>query len=145
MTFRDENNFPELYESIDEGMENALTSLAVATNEQIHEGFDFGQDALGNDWKPLKEETIRAKGSSKILIDKGDMRDSVTYEVDEEQLEARVGSNSDILPYHEFGVPENNLPRRAVLGPGAVWAEKNIDDEFGDVMAIELEGAVLDG
>ena len=51
--------------------------LGIEGEAIIKDAFDQG----GPGWETLKEETIRRKGSSAILIDKGIMRNSITSEV----------------------------------------------------------------
>lgn len=47
---------------------------------QIQKAFENG--GINGDWEPNSPLTIERKGSSKPLIDKGDLRRSITYEVD---------------------------------------------------------------
>lgn len=42
---------------------------------------DMQQKIVNGSFKPLKEETIKRKGSTKPLIDTGALRQSITYEV----------------------------------------------------------------
>lgn len=53
--------------------EAGLTATVVIDDAFASGGF--------GEWKPLQPETIRRKGSDKILIDTGDLRRSITYEV----------------------------------------------------------------
>ena len=57
--------------------EVGLTATVV-----INDAFESG--GFG-DWAPLKPETIRRKGSDGILIDTGDLRRSISYEVMNDQ------------------------------------------------------------
>lgn len=52
---------------------------AVETIQSAFASGGFGQ------WAPLKPETIRRKGSDGILIDTGDLRRSISYEVMNDQ------------------------------------------------------------
>lgn len=47
---------------------------------QIQKAFENG--GINGEWEPNSPLTIERKGSSKPLIDKGDLRRSITYEVD---------------------------------------------------------------
>lgn len=56
----------------------AYAELGIVSEIIIQKGFETG--GYGK-WKPLKESTIRAKGSSAILIETAQLRRSVTSEV----------------------------------------------------------------
>lgn len=60
------------------GVKSAVKLLGVLGEETVQEAFatgGFGQ------WAPLKKETIRRKGSSRILIDTAQLRKAVTSRV----------------------------------------------------------------
>ena len=60
------------------GVKSAVKLLGVLGEETVQEAFatgGFGQ------WPALKEETIRRKGSSRILIDSAQLRKAVTSRV----------------------------------------------------------------
>ena len=77
--------------SRNKGFKQALSELDITklNNEAgltatvvINDAFESG--GFG-EWAPLKPETIRRKGSDKILIDTGDLRRSISYEVMNDQ------------------------------------------------------------
>lgn len=55
--------------------ETALAQLGAVAVGKVQENITKG------DFAPLKAQTIRRKGSSKPLIDSGNMRQSVTYQI----------------------------------------------------------------
>lgn len=121
---RDENRIPEVIAVMDESTEDVLKHLGEQTVEKIDEGFDSGEDALGREWEPLAPETIQEKGHDDILIDSGDMRDSFAYAVDEDNLAVRIGTDSELVPYHEFGTQD--IPQRPILKPAYTWLENEM-------------------
>lgn len=91
---------------------------------QIDMGFESGEDALGRPWEPLQS----ADGD--ILIETGEMRNSIEYQVDEDNLNVAVGGDVEYLRHHEFGT--GDLPERPILRPAMTWAEKNLIDPMAD-------------
>lgn len=132
--FLDENKIPFVIASIDEGMEEYLEHVGEAMVEQIQMGFDKGEDALGRPWEPLQDPD-----GGDILVDSGTMRDSIDYGIDQKEMNVFVGADVDYIAAHEFGVPDQNLPRRPILQPAAIWAEDKLivdgmDTTLGDAI-----------
>jgi len=80
---------------------------------------------------PNKPATIKHKGSSKTLIDSGDMVGSIAWRMKKEnpyEIECEVGIfDETIAEYaraHEFGYPPGNIPERSFL--------RSTCDEEGD-------------
>ena len=73
---------------------------------EIKKGIVSGAPA-GKTFKPLSALTISRKGSSKPLIDKGDLVGSVTYQVlndaDSVFIGVKKGKEVNIAAIHEFG------------------------------------------
>lgn len=63
---------------VKKGIKGALGILGAYAIDTIHLAFETG--GFGT-WKPLKARTIKRKGSSAILIDTAQLRQSVTAEV----------------------------------------------------------------
>ncbi len=59
-------------------IEGIFKTIGVACEARIQEGFESG--GFG-EWQPLKDATIKRKGSAAILIDTGAMRQAVTSKV----------------------------------------------------------------
>lgn len=69
---------------------------------------------------PLKPETIKRKGSSTALIDKGELLKQITVSSDlaARGLAVRVGvqgSRAEIATHHEFGAPAAGIPERSFM------------------------------
>jgi HK97 gp10 family phage protein len=122
-SFRGINRIPETIAVLDEAQDEWLEHMGEAMVKQIDQGFDKGEDALGRPWEPLQD------GDGNILIDSGNMRDSIDYQIDEDESAVAVGSNSDYIGHHEFGT--ENLPRRPILQPAMIWAEEKLISQSG--------------
>lgn len=134
---KDRNNIRAAMRALDAGAQAGLEALAEDALEAIDQGFERGTDPLGRAWAPLAPSTVRQKGHSDILVDEGEFRDSFRYESSSLRRGARVqiGTDSELAPYHEWGVPENNLPARPILQPTAIHIE---EDLIGSVFARAL-------
>lgn len=129
MPVESEDNIREAIAAIKDGTAGGLKDTVEKGEQQVDEGFDGGEDAMGRPWEPLSQETIRRKGHDDILIDSGEMRDSFQSDVDRGAMEARLGSNDRKLVYHEYGT--EHIPRRPVLGPAAEYmATEVLEDAF---------------
>lgn len=122
-SFRGVNRIPEAIAVLDEAQDEWLEHMGEAMVEQIDQGFDKGEDALGRPWEPLKD------GNGDILIDEGTMRDSIQYQINKEEAAVAVGSSSEYIEHHEFGT--GNLPRRPILQPAMIWAEEKLISQSG--------------
>lgn len=116
--FQGKNRIPEAIIALDEAQDEWLEHMGKAMVEQIDQGFDKGEDALGRPWEPLKDD------NGEVLIDSGKMRNSIQYQIDEDEMAVAVGSDVDYLAHHEFGA--GNLPRRPILQPAMTWAEDKL-------------------
>ena len=66
----------------------------------------------GEGWEPLSENAIARKGSSRILVDTGNLRASFLFELRGNDTVV-VGSPVFYSEFHEFG--DGNLPQRKML------------------------------
>ena len=101
----------------------ALKKSAVAVEDTAVEMFGEYQPAVGPfpAWAELTDYTKKdrvAQGFSENepLYRTGELRDSVSHEIG--LRDALVGSDSDIMVYHEFGT--SRMPPRPVLGPALI-------------------------
>jgi phage gpG-like protein len=64
----------------------------------------------------LKPVTIARKGSSKPLIDTGELIGQIDHRVSKNSVEVGVfGSRAKIARHHEFGAPRANIPERSFM------------------------------
>lgn len=94
-----------------------------------------------NAWDSLAESTEAEKARlgyepDAPLLRTGGLRDSITHEVD--GLEAAIGSDDDVMVYHEFGTPK--MPPRPVLGPAAIHNKQRIEKIVGAALVTGLVG-----
>lgn len=116
---------------------NHLQKLAVTSHEMTHELVKAGGEEIRDtakgmigfyqtdiapypDWAPLSEKYEAAKVAAGFepdapLLRTGEMQKSIA--ADSERNEAVVGSNDELMKYHEFGT--DKMPPRPVLGPAA--------------------------
>lgn len=135
-----------------------LTMRALAEYEALHHGLkavakhiervakdEFGvyQPEVGPfpEWEELadstKEDRLRqGYDPDEPLLRTGALRDSISHEVD--GLEAEIGSDSDIMVYHEFGTEK--IPPRPVLGPAAYRSKKQIEALVGAAVVSGMVG-----
>lgn len=83
-------------------------------------------------WAELAEDTQIDRAYQGYPIDepllrRGDLRDSIEREV--ENLEAVIGSKSDIAAYQEFGT--DKIPARPFMGPAAFHNKEKIVKAIG--------------
>lgn len=68
---------------------------------------------------PLKEATIRRKGSSRVLFDKGYLLQQIDHKVYGMRAEVGVFDGKEKRAYialvHEWGYPEGNIPERSFM------------------------------
>ncbi len=88
-----------------------VASLWVAGQQKMAFSHGGHHTRGGKRWAPLSAATIRAKGSSAILIDRGFLRQSVggTYNP---QGGTIIYANASYAPYHQSG---RGVPRRRVI------------------------------
>ena len=124
MTFKYENNIPDLIEDI-EDLSKVLGVIGAVMEAKVKETITGGRP----EWPPLKESTVKRKGHSKPLIETGMLRASITHKVEGDMVNIGIfGSDAGdeyvkIDAPHEFGTTKagknNNviIPARPFLRP----------------------------
>jgi hypothetical protein len=119
-----------------EGLERVARKVEATAKAEI----GVYQDGIGpfGAWPALAESTQEERSRlgyspNDPLLRDGTLRDSIGHEVAE--LEAVIGSTSDIMFYQEFGTAR--IPPRPVLGPAAERNHEAILEILG--------GAVVEG
>jgi len=99
--------------------------------------FDRETGPDGEPWQPLNSATAQRKArrnkNPKILQQNSILRDSITYEASDDQLE--VGTNLIYGPTHQFGDPDRNIPARPFLGINDDDASE-LEDLIGDYLDV---------
>ena len=65
--------------TLDKGVKRLYFKLGTRAKQIVHDAFESG--GFG-EWAPLKQSTIKRKGNDKILIDKGELENSITFRTD---------------------------------------------------------------
>jgi hypothetical protein len=91
-------------------------------------------------WEPLSDRTIAMKGHSRILIETGEMKDSIEWRKSGKNITIGVHSDAPndrnlIALAHEYGVPENNMPARSFIM--STWEREK--DNVGTLFSYNLK------
>ena len=87
-----------------------LKQIGVLILNEVNKNFVRGSND-GDAWTPNAPATIARKGSSKPLIDTGNLRASFTFQVKRNSVE--IGSPLFYSEFHEFGT--STIPQRKML------------------------------
>lgn len=98
---------------------NAFELISENLEEQHGGMFTRGQDADGNRWAPLAPSTIAKKGHGTILVDKGDLMNSLVGNNqnairDIYDREMHFGTSDPKAIYHDQGT--RKMPARPPVG-----------------------------
>ena len=104
-----------LNDNVEDALDEGCTEAAETLRDAIAE--KFGRYQPG--WKHLKPDTIRKKGNDEPLIDTSDMMFSFEIKTSNRTRKhtATVYSDDEKLPYHVYGAPGANIPRRDPVRP----------------------------
>lgn len=103
---------PKLPFATHRAVERAVLQEAQYFRKKVVEAFNTSGASNGKVWTPNKATTIRSKGKSKPLIDKGDLRSSIAVMQQGPAIFVGVSNNKrhrdgqlliDIASVHEFG------------------------------------------
>lgn len=113
-----------------ETIEDAPGVAADIVLAHIFDEFNAERDFAGIPWAPLSPVTLAKKaGRGSILIDSGDMLDSLRVEDTEEGVAVLMDSPAQ---YHQFGTAK--MPRRSIFPTG---------DKFPDNLLEEIEQTLV--
>tara|TARA_Y100000004_G_scaffold70614_1_gene79425 strand:+ start:1379 stop:1816 length:438 start_codon:yes stop_codon:yes gene_type:complete len=108
---------------VNNGIKNpkvALKRIGIKILNEVNKNFQRG----GNDgvaWEANAPATIARKGSSRPLIDTGNLRGSFTFQV-RNNNQVQIGSPVFYSEFHEFGVA-GKIPQRKMLPKDASAAK----------------------
>jgi phage gpG-like protein len=134
-----------------------LGELVVAEREACHHGLErsarlvekTAKEKLGHEqgnWPPLAQSTLDDKESkgyptpSPLLRD-GEMQGSIEHHVAD--LEAEVGSNSQIAVWQELGT--SKMPARSFLASSAIEKEREVVEIIGEDVMLVMGGEAKSG
>lgn len=139
------NNVPKFLTALKKGIDGGLDDLGEAALDVIDKEFEQERTAQGEPWAPLKFETVQKTGPD-TLQDDGDLRDSFEYDVSRLKGELKVYTEDPKASYHEFGVPDQNIPRRPFLEPAAEYtASEGFTEEFKPAVYDRTDDALKTG
>ena len=126
----------------------ALERVAAKVERTAKSEFGVYQPPVGEfpGWPELADSTQEEREHlgftpNDPLLRTGELRDSIEHEVDE--LEAVVGSTSEIMPYQELGT--SKIPPRPVLGPALVRNRHEVVKQLGGAVVAGIIGADVYG
>lgn len=128
---------PNLEEGLEEHTENVY-------NEMV-DNWERGQDALGRSWEPNAPATLEQKQGSTPLIDTRQMIESADWEMVEDEIVSQIYIDDEpgkVLA-HEYGVPDQGIPARPILGPTGRLFEKEADGVVKTAVDRSLGGGFL--
>ena len=110
-TVKIRSNIPLLIENLNKGKQIGLKNAALLLEAKVVERIE------SNIPPPLAESTIRKKGSSLALVDKGELMGEVTHKFpDENSAQVGIwGEKAKIGAIHEYGAPAAGIPERSFL------------------------------
>lgn len=131
---------------------DALKRVTAFYERQIKQNIESGGTFIGKPFTPLAENTIRRKGSSKPLIDTGEMLNSIKTDIIDD-ITTFVGIKAGtrhadgkedtamIAAVHEFGalIPGGEVPARPFIRP--VFEDGKICYEAEKIMKKAFEEA----
>ena len=116
-------------------MERALLKIEKAVVDEINSGVP----------PPNAPSTIKAKNSSKTLVDSGEMRNHVDHKITGEglNLKGSVGffdeENAKKARINEEGTKDGRIPPRPFLVPGFDKAAPKAADEMAEEILAQIE------
>lgn len=147
----DRNNFDEARAAVDAGLAEGLVKLHSEVLETTIQNMTDGQDALGNSWLPITPETLFNSRETRTstrdpLVDTGEWRADIvaSSDVSPSSLTAVIGTTKAFAGAHEFGAPEQGIPRRPLFGPAGRLAAQLAPDMIGEEIDTRLKSAEVD-
>ncbi len=124
-------NLEKLGETIDTILEYALDKAGEYLADAMHDTIEYQHQS----WIPLKPATIRRKGHDKILIDTGELMESIDHKQQEDFVKVGVfGKRAYIGAVHEFGAPSRNIPERSFIRSTFKDEKKKIEKMIEDTV-----------
>lgn len=120
----------DLPKEMEEQLEDSSQDLVERTKERIYQQIDLA---------PLDEDTIRQKGNDTILIETGEMVESIdaTPVSNGYVISATGERNQEILKYHEYGTV--NMPSRPVIQPVYEEMKSKVQQDFVETLKDVLD------
>jgi phage virion morphogenesis protein len=106
-----------------------LQSIGVEMETQTQEHFDTQKSPDGDSWKALAQKTMayyasKGLGARSILVGEGDLRDSITSEVQGGAWSVLVGATKEYAAIHQWGGEIRPKSAKALFVPGYGMLQK---------------------
>lgn len=126
------------YHHWEHGTLDAAGEIVEKEAKRVIGTYDYG-------WPQLAESTQEQRGylgypTNEPLLRSGDLRDSISHEVVEEEHACYVGSDSPIAVYQELGT--SRIPPRSFLGGAARAKEHEVHEEISHSLHLGLAAAL---
>jgi phage virion morphogenesis protein len=115
-----------------------FTEIGSALEASTRARFDRGVGPDGVPWVPLTAKTLKRKRGSKILVERGDLLNSIAFEAGSDFVQIVAGP-TEYAATHQFGRPAANIPARPFLGLSDEDV-REIDEATGDYVARMFRG-----
>lgn len=115
-----------------------FTEIGSALEASTRQRFEQGQGPDGIAWADVKPATRRRKRNPKILVERGDLLNSIAFEAGSDFVQIIAGP-TQYAATHQFGRPEANIPARPFLGLSDDDLQE-IDEATGDYVARMFRG-----
>lgn len=122
------NYMPAFAAALLGAFDDEIEEQVKEAHDTMVENWEQGRDAQGRPWPPLAQATIERKGHSQPLIETQQMIESTEWEYDDGDHTGRITIADEKAIYHEYGVPEEGIPPRPMLGPTLGLLGENVDD-----------------
>ena len=134
----------KLVTSLDKNVTKEAKRCIKENAEQVKEDVQTTRKSQTGNWKPLDSDTIKEKAHSKILLDTGQLVNSIsvtemgdTYVVSPKGTHTGGISNSELAKLHEYGT--ENMPPRPIFRPIYNEYVKTVPKEVSDVVLKEIK------
>lgn len=115
-----------------------FTEIGSALEASTRRRFDLGLAPDGTAWADVTAKTRKRKRNPRILVERGDLLNSIAFEAGSDFVEIIAGP-TQYAATHQFGRPEANIPARPYLGLSADDLQE-IDEAAGDYVARMFRG-----
>jgi hypothetical protein len=136
-----QDNWDEFIDAHDDGLAAFIKEVHEETLDVTLSNMLAGRDAMGRPWQPTQDPE-----DDTPLIDTGEMRRTI----DSESRFVRsvpagiFTSDSEYIQFHEFGAPDQNIPKRDILLPALEYADDISGQIFRDKFDARIQSTLLD-
>ncbi len=108
-----------------QSMDMVFADIGEYLLESTKQRFADEVDSDGLPWEPLSSHTHKDRNADRILLEHGDLMDSLHYNSGADHVE--LGTNLIYGATHQFGDDSRNIPARPFLGISAADEDTILD------------------